>query len=124
MKFLPYSILTLSLCGLLTACGGSTEREGEIDSAEVIDSAPDYEDADPNQNGKVDYVEQSTQQAGVTTNTTNYAPRADSIRMAGDTLVKPKYTDNEYEAAYSTSTTNPANQVAGGVTPSGKQKKQ
>lgn len=123
MKFLYKSLFLLGLCGAFTACGGSDVREGEVDAAEVVDSSPDYEDSDPNQNGKVDYVEQSTADS-VTANTTNYAKRADSIRAVGDTLVEPKYTDNEYEPAFSTATTNPKNQISGGVTPVNNQKKQ
>ncbi|MCP9235620.1 hypothetical protein [Lewinella sp. JB7] len=104
------------------ACSSAAdEREGEIDANEVIETEPDYEDNDQDNDGKISYEEQSAR-SSITTRTTNYANRADSLRIARDTLVDPKYTDNEYEAAFSTSTTNPRNQVEGGVTPGDQQK--
>ncbi|THH41946.1 hypothetical protein [Neolewinella litorea] len=122
--FLHTLILFLGAVPFFTACGNSSTREGEIDPQETIETSPDYEDDDQDGDGDIEYEEQSARQGGVTTGTTNYARRADSIRMAGDTLVDPKYTDNEYKAAFSTATTNPKNQVAGGVTPGNNQKKQ
>ena len=121
--FLPFA---LALFGLATGCGSATDtdtQEGEIDTAEIIESDTDYEDSDPDNDGKISYEDQSTSLGGVTTQTTNYAQRADSLQTYGDTLVEPTYTDDEYEAAYSTSTTNPKNQVEGGVKPGEQQKK-
>ncbi|WP_116124863.1 hypothetical protein [Lewinella sp. IMCC34183] len=123
MTILYRSLLLLSFCSVFTACGDADMREGEVDPAEVIDSSPDYEDDDANNNGKIDYVEQSTSDS-ITTLTTNYSKRADSIRATRDTLITPRYTDDEYEAAYSTSSTNPKNQGAVGITPGNNQKKQ
>ncbi|PPK85962.1 hypothetical protein CLV84_2875 [Neolewinella xylanilytica] len=118
-------IYTLALVGgtFLTACGGEP-REGEIDPAEVVETSPDYEDGDQDGDGKVSFEEQSPY-SEITTLTTNYAERADSLRLTRDSVViDPKYTDNEYEAAFSTSTTNPRNQTEGGITPGNNQKKQ
>ncbi|MBB4078394.1 hypothetical protein GGR28_001007 [Lewinella aquimaris] len=105
------------------SCSSTDEREGEIDANEVIATEPDYEDGDQDGDGEVSYEEQSPR-SSITTQTTNYANRADSLRIARDTLVDPKYTDDEYEAAFSTSTTNPKNQVEGGVTPGNQKKNQ
>lgn len=121
--FLPAALLfslTFTGCG---SEGGGDAREGEVDPSEIIESDPDYEDSDPDGDGKISYEDQSTSLGGVTTRTTNYAQRADSLQTYGDTLVEPTYTDDEYEAAYSTSTTNPKNQVEGGVKPGEQQKK-
>ena len=117
IKFLPLSLL---LAGLLVGCGSNNDAyESEIDPNETIEQSPDYEDGDSDGDGTVTYEEQSARGES-TTNTTNYADRADSLgAIARDTLVDPKYTDDEYEAAFSTSTTNPENQVEGGVTPGG-----
>ncbi len=114
-----YSFFFLLLLAL-TACGGSDIDESKqgVDS----ENLSEHNDSDPNDDGQVTYEEQSAQGVS-TTNTTNYAQRADSIRTIRDTLVKPTYTDDEYEAAYSTSTTNPANQVEGGITPGDEQKR-
>ena len=87
-----------------------------------IEDSSSHNDDDPNGDGKVTYEEQSAE-SSVTAHTTNYAERADSLRTSRDTLVKPRYTDNEYEAAFSTSTTNPRNQVEGGITPGDEQKR-
>jgi len=120
IKFLFLSLL-LSLFAV--SCGNTDTNDNEgIDSGEIINQAPDYEDIDSDGDGNIDYEEQSARGKS-TTNTTNYADRADSLSAARDTLVDPKYTDDEYEPAFSTSTTNPKNQVEGGVTPGGKKKK-
>ena len=114
--------LTLLLALFLVACGNSTE-EGEIDTAEIVESDADYEDGDQNNDGKVSFEEQSPYSA-ITTKTTNYTQRADSMRLTRDSaVITPRYTDNEYEAAYSTSTTNPRNQSEGGITPGNNQQK-
>ena len=114
--------LTLLLALFLVACGNSTE-EGEIDTAEIVESDADYEDGDQNNDGKVSFEEQSPYSA-ITTKTTNYTQRADSMRLTRDSaVITPRYTDNEYEAAYSTSTTNPRNQSEGGITPGNNQRK-
>ncbi len=113
-----FSLLILSL---VTACSSSDAEVGSDNGTNIEDSSSRIE-SDPNDDGKVTYEEQSAQ-GSLTTNTTNYAERADSFRIARDTLVKPRYTDNEYEAAFSTSTTNPRNQVEGGITPGDEQKR-
>lgn len=119
IKFLPLSLL---LAGLLVGCDSNNDAyESEIDPNETIEQSPDYEDGDSDNDGTVTYEEQSARGVS-TTNTTNYADRADSLAIARDTLVDPKYTDDEYEPAFSTSTTNPKNQVEGGVTPGGEKK--
>ncbi|NJB84852.1 hypothetical protein GGR26_000597 [Lewinella marina] len=123
-SYIYFLFLLLGVATLFTSCGDSPEREGEIDPAETVETAPDYEDDDQDGDGNLEFEEQSPFEGGITTRTTNYARRADSIRMAGDTLVDAKYTDNEYKAAFTTATTNPKNQVAGGVTPGNNQKKQ
>ena len=115
MRKLSFYGFLLLLLIALTACGETPEGIDSENTSEAIDP-------DPNDDGQVTYEEQSAQGA-LTTNTTNYAQRADSIRAVRDTLVDPTYTDNEYEAAYSTSTTNPANQVEGGITPGDEQKR-
>jgi hypothetical protein len=122
-RTIPLYSLLFSVTFLFTACGGSDVREGEIDPAEVVSESPDYEDIDSDQDGEISYEEQSARGPS-TVNTTNYTERGDSLMRAGDTLVTPRYTDDEYEPAFSTSTTNPANQVEGGVTPGNNQKKQ
>ena len=120
MKVIYYPLLLLSV--LFVACSNDTE-EGEIDSAEIVESDADYEDIDQDNDGKVSFEEQSPY-SEVTTLTTNYTQRADSMRLTRDSvMITPKYTDNEYEAAYSTSTTNPRNQTEGGITPGNNQKK-
>jgi len=117
LKFLPAALF---LAALTTSCGSNNDAyESEIDPNETIEQSPDYEDSDGD--GTVTYEDQSAR-SSVTTNTTNYADRADSLTTARDTLVDPKYTDDEYEAAFSTSTTNPKNQVEGGVTPGNEKK--
>ena len=117
-KLSIYGFLLLLLVAL-TACENNIDESKQgVDSENVSE----HNDSDPNNDGKVTFEEQSAQGVS-TTNTTNYADRADSIRSIGDTLVKPTYTDDEYEAAYSTSTTNPANQVEGGITPGDEQKR-
>ena len=117
-------ILSLFLGLAVTACNSDEPREGEIDPQEVIESSPDYEDGDQDGDGSVTFEEQSPY-SEITTQTTNYADRADSLRITRDSgLVDPVYTDNEYEAAFSTSTTNPRNQTEGGITPGNNQKKQ
>ncbi|CAH0999837.1 hypothetical protein LEM8419_01122 [Neolewinella maritima] len=118
-KLFTYSLL-LCLALAITACGDESIEESQqsIDS----ENASEHNDSDANDDGEVTYEEQSARGVS-TTNTTNYAQRADSIRTVRDTLVTPTYTDDEYEAAYSTSTTNPANQVEGGITPGDEQKR-
>ena len=114
--------LTLLLTLFLVACGNSA-KEGEIDTAEIVESDADYEDGDQNNDGKVSFEEQSPYSA-ITTKTTNYTQRADSMRLTRDSaVITPRYTDDEYEAAYSTSTTNPRNQSEGGITPGNNQRK-
>jgi hypothetical protein len=114
--------LTLLLGSLLVGCDSNNDAyESEIDPNETIEQSPDYEDGDSDNDGTVTYEEQSARGES-TTNTTNYADRADSLAIARDTLVDPKYTDDEYEPAFSTSTTNPKNQVEGGVTPGDEKK--
>ena len=106
-------VLTMGLTAGLTfaACGGDTES-ADIGTSESIPA-----DGDRNDDGRVSYEEESAQSA-ITTRTTNYTQRADSLRASRDSLrITPKYTDDEYEAAYSTSTTNPRNQSEGGVHP-------
>lgn len=116
-------LLTCSLLSGLafTACGSDTDS-AEIETSEIIESDADYEDGDQDGDGKVSYEEQSPHSA-ITTRTTNYTQRADSLRSSRDSLlITPKYTDDEYEAAYSTSTTNPRNQSEGGVHPGNPEK--
>lgn len=113
IKLLPL----LLLAGWLTNCGTNNDlEESEIDPEETVEMSPDYEDSDQDNDGDVEYEEASAR-SEVTTQTTNYADRSDSLNAARDTLVDPTYTDDEYEQAFSTSTTNPDNQVEGGVTP-------
>ncbi|WP_116105028.1 hypothetical protein [Lewinella sp. IMCC34191] len=117
--FILAGILSFTACG-----GGAAEDSDEVDTAEIVESDADYEDGDQNNDGKVSYEEQSTQ-SEITTQTTNYSQRADSLRLTRDSaVITPKYTDDEYEAAYSTSTTNPRNQSEGGITPGNNQKKE
>lgn len=115
MKFL--TVLSITLLSLFSlGCGGTENIEGEIKPGGTIAAEPDYEDSDTDNDGELEYEEVSAR-SSVTARTTNYSKRADSLQTAGDTLVKPVYTDDEYEAAFSTSTTNPKNQVEGGVRP-------
>jgi hypothetical protein len=116
-----YLLSVVFLSGFFVSCGGTDIREGEIDPDEVVSQAPDYEDIDSDLDGEISFVEQSARGPS-TTNTTNYTELGDSLMRARDTLVDPTYTDDEYEPAFSTSTTNPANQVEGGVTPGNNQK--
>ena len=105
-----------------TSCGGDGDT-AEIDTSEIIESDADYEDGDQDGDGKVSYEEQSPHSA-ITTRTTNYTQRADSLRASRDSLlITPKYTDNEYESAFSTATTNPRNQSEGGVHPGNPEKR-
>lgn len=118
------TLLFFLACGsglFLPSCGGDTES-GEIETSEIVESDADYEDGDQDGDGKVSYEEQSPHSA-ITTRTTNYTQRADSLRGSRDSLlITPKYTDDEYEAAYSTSTTNPRNQSEGGIHPGNPEK--
>ena len=117
-----YYPLALLLATLVFACGSNTE-EREIDTSEIVESDADYEDTDQDNDGKVSFEDQSPY-SEITTQTTNYTQRADSMRLTRDSaVITPKYTDDEYEAAYSTSTTNPRNQSEGGITPGNNQKK-
>ena len=120
MRIIPITLGLLS--GLaFTACGGDTDS-AEIETSEIIESDADYEDGDQDGDGKVSYEEQSPHSA-ITTQTTNYTQRADSLRSSRDSLlITPKYTDDEYEAAFSTATTNPRNQSEGGIHPGNPEK--
>ncbi len=120
MTNLRHVLFALLLATCLASCSNDESEVGAEDSVTIGDSSS-ANDPDPNDDGKVTYEEQSAQ-GSITANTTNYADRADSIRARRDTLVTPRYTDNEYEAAFSTSTTNPRNQVEGGITPGEQQK--
>ena len=114
----------LSTTALVFSSCGSDEREGEIDTAEIVETSPDYEDGDSNQDGEVSFEEQSPY-SEITTRTTNYQARADSLRSTRvSAVIDVKYTDDEYEAAYSTSTTNPRNQTEGGITPGNNQNRE
>lgn len=116
---------TLFIIGLFAAGTTACDRgptEGALGQGENNDNPSEAVEPDPNDDGVVTYDEQSPH-SEITTRTTNYAGRADSIRTARDTLVDPTYTDDEYEAAFSTSTTNPENQVEGGITPGDQQKR-
>ncbi len=115
------SILYLMLLAVFVVSCSTDSSESDAEGGTSIGDSSSHNDNDPNDDGKVTYEEQSAQ-SSITANTTNYADRADSIRARGDTLVTPRYTDDEYEAAFSTSTTNPRNQVEGGITPGDKQK--
>lgn len=120
-----YKLLCLAcFASVAIGCNSNNDAlESEIDPNETIEQSPDYEDGDSDGDGSISYEEQSPH-SEITTQTTNYADRADSIRGVRDTLVDPKYTDDEYEPAFSTSTTNPANQVEGGITPGDEKRNQ
>ena len=121
MKILT-TLTGLAIFLILPSCGSdSSSGDPDIDTPPAIETqSADYEDSDQDNDGTVEYEEASAR-GRVTTQTTNYAQRADSLQTLGDTLVDPTYTDDEYEAAYSTSTTNPKNQVEGGIIPGKKQ---
>ena len=108
MKILSLNTLLLLLLATVTlACGGETAEAGSSNAN--IFRNPDYEDTDTD--GSLTYQDQSTAQDSITDETSN--PITDPYKDPdANGMIKPKYTDNEYEAAYTTSTTEPKNVVA------------
>ena len=123
MKYIFLSTL-LSFAFALTSCDNNganmrEETDDELSAPTVEDDTPndnifrnpDYEDgSDAGDNDVVTYEEASARDS-ITTQTTDYQNRDSEV----DRELKPIYTDDEYEPSFSTSTTNPKNQISGGL---------
>ncbi len=90
-----YFFIFIALCCGTMSCGNSSV-DGEPAVVENVFRGPDWED----QSARSEYTDQTSD------------PTTDPLKDGTESnWVEPKYTDDEYEAAYSTSSTNPKNQI-------------
>ena len=103
-----YLIIFLALCAGTMSCGDDAVADEQTTNENIFRS-PDYEDS-AEDDGTISYEDQSTQSAYTDkTSDPTTDPQKDGKR--GNWVDSIRYTDDEYEAAYSTSSTNPKNQI-------------